>query len=71
MPVTMPDSAVSYYFTATKKADGSTYKSDTYNMALSGTPAPIGSSSSGCDAGFGAFALLAMAGGALVLRKKD
>lgn len=29
------------------------------------------SSSSGCDAGFGAFALLALAGGAVVLRKKD
>lgn len=29
------------------------------------------SGSSGCDAGFGAFALLAAAGGAVVLRKKD
>lgn len=49
------------------KAVASGYEDKTINVTTAGGSG----SSSGCDAGFGAFALLAAAGGAVVLRKKD
>jgi Synergist-CTERM protein sorting domain-containing protein len=60
-----------YRVTATDP-DG-TQIGDTLNVTVSGSGGGgtvSGGSSSGCDAGFGAFALLAAAAGAVVLRRK-
>jgi Synergist-CTERM protein sorting domain-containing protein len=53
------------------KASAEGYTAATKSVTIPGGAPITGSSSSGCDAGFGVFALLAATGAATLLRKKD
>jgi Synergist-CTERM protein sorting domain-containing protein len=70
----MPNSSVTFHFTATETESGAVYKSPDTSIALATEPEPEPtpakkSSSGGCDAGFAGLALLLAA--PLFIRKKD
>lgn len=66
--VTFGDNLVDGTYTVTATTDN--YGTKIATVTVKGSTTKKSGGSGGCDAGFGAFALLAMAGGALVLRKK-